>query len=61
MNNDTYHHMVDLLTTRGYNALARRGIIALARKGLPAYPTLEQVEHHLQRAAEEWERTEGGD
>jgi hypothetical protein len=61
MNNDTYHHMVDLLLTRGYNALARRGIIALARKGLPAYPTLEQVEHHLQRAAEEWERTEGGD
>lgn len=61
MNSDTFHHLIDTLTSRGYDAPARRQILSLAREGLPPYPTQEQVEHHLQRAAERFDRTEGGD
>lgn len=61
MNSDTYRHAIDTLTSRGYDALARRQILSLAREGLPPFPSHEEVEHHLQRAAEKWDRTEGGD
>lgn len=61
MNSDTYHHMIDTLASRGYAPPERRQILSHAREGLPPYPTQEEVEHHLQRAAERFDRTEGGD